>query len=81
MATQKIPFTNEYGQVINPGDKVIAVTEAWKQAKIRDAIYVGITEGKKVIISYSGKKYVYQQGYVKCMKTVRLEKNRIYKLA
>jgi hypothetical protein len=36
------PFTNEFGQVINPGDEVIFAGTSWKQTSIRKGIFGGV---------------------------------------
>ena len=36
------PFTNEFGQVINPGDEVIFAGTSWKQTRIRKGIFAGV---------------------------------------
>lgn len=40
------PFTNEFGQVINPGDPVIYAGSAWKSTRIRKAVFEGVYYGK-----------------------------------
>lgn len=36
------PFTNEFGQVINPGDEIIFAATAWKSTSIRKGIFGGV---------------------------------------
>ena len=36
------PWTNEFGQVINPGDEVIFAGTSWKQTRIRKGIFGGV---------------------------------------
>lgn len=36
------PFTNEFGQVINPGDEVIFAGTSWKQTHINKGIFAGV---------------------------------------
>lgn len=36
------PFTNEFGQVINPGDEVIFAGTSWKQTRIRKGVFAGV---------------------------------------
>jgi hypothetical protein len=36
------PFTNEFGQVINPGDEVIFAGTSWKQTYIRKGVFAGV---------------------------------------
>jgi hypothetical protein len=36
------PWTNEFGQVINPGDEVIFAGTSWKQTSIRKGIFGGV---------------------------------------
>lgn len=36
------PWTNEFGQVINPGDEVIFAGTSWKQTRIRKGIFAGV---------------------------------------
>lgn len=36
------PWTNEFGQTVNPGDEVIFVGSSWKQTKIRKGIFGGV---------------------------------------
>lgn len=35
-------FTNEFGQVINPGDEVIFAGTSWKQTRIRKGVFAGV---------------------------------------
>lgn len=35
-------WTNEFGQVINPGDEVIFAGTSWKQTRIRKGIFGGV---------------------------------------
>lgn len=39
--TNPVPFTNHIGQVINVGDKVLAVTVSAHRYRAREGIYVG----------------------------------------
>ena len=43
---QEIPFTNKFGQVINPGDKVVWTTLRWKSVRQGTGTYVGLCNGK-----------------------------------
>jgi hypothetical protein len=36
------PFTNEFGQVINPGDEVIYAGTSWKNTTIRKGVFAGV---------------------------------------
>lgn len=36
------PFTNEFGQVINPGDEVIFAGTSWKNTRIRKGVFAGV---------------------------------------
>ena len=36
------PFTNEFGQVINPGDEVIFISTSYKQTNIRKGVFAGV---------------------------------------
>ena len=36
------PWTNEFGQTINPGDEVIFAGSSWKQTRIRKGIFGGV---------------------------------------
>lgn len=36
------PFTNEFGQVINPGDEVIFAGTSWKNTSIRKGVFAGV---------------------------------------
>lgn len=36
------PFTNEFGQVINPGDEVIFAGTSWKKTHVRKGIFGGV---------------------------------------
>lgn len=43
---QEIPFTNKFGQTINPGDKVVWTTLRWKFVEQGTGTYVGLYNGK-----------------------------------
>ena len=47
MAREAIPFTNDFGQTINPGDEVIVITTCTKSTNTRKGKYVGMS-GKSV---------------------------------
>ena len=36
------PFTNEFGQVINPGDEVLFISTSYKQTNIRKGVFAGV---------------------------------------
>lgn len=36
------PFTNEFGQVINPGEEVIFAGSSWNQTYIRKGVFAGV---------------------------------------
>lgn len=40
------PFTNEFGEVINPGDVVLYAATSWKSTSICRGVYEGCTHGK-----------------------------------
>lgn len=46
----EIPFTNKFGEIINPGDPVYFATMSYKQARMRRGFYRG------VFISTSGRR-------------------------
>jgi Tfp pilus assembly protein PilP len=64
------PFTNEFGQVIQPGDKIIAVAQGYQHSiKVRNGIYLGLRRDQNgkvssVSIRYKVKdtKYVNAKG-------------------
>jgi len=39
------PWTNEFGQVINPGEEVIFAGTSWKQTSIRKGVFGGVHYG------------------------------------
>lgn len=52
---EAIPFTNDFGQVINPGDDVVVVTTCTGNTNTQKGVYVGMC-GKRVqaeVPSYS----------------------------
>lgn len=55
---QEIPFTNEIGQVIQPGDEVVVVTHCTGSTKVRKGIYVGLY-GKSVQAKVPSDSYAY----------------------
>jgi hypothetical protein len=36
------PWTNEFGQVINPGDEVIFAGSSWKRTRISKGVFAGV---------------------------------------
>lgn len=72
------PFTNEFGQVINPGDEVIFAGTSWKQTRIRKGIFAGVryglvtrsrevkdADGNTVMVEgYGGRMYPKRESYV-----------------
>lgn len=51
-AYEAIPFTNEIGQTLNPGDEVLFIVSGYShQIDIRLGTYLGIADGK-VRVSY-----------------------------
>jgi len=39
---KEVPMTNEFGEVIVPGDAVIFAASSWKRTKIRKGVYKGL---------------------------------------
>lgn len=40
---EEVPFTNNIGQIINPGDRIIAVTTGYShRVSVREGTYVGM---------------------------------------
>ena len=39
-------YTNEFGQVINPGDEIIFAATAWKSTSIRKGVFGGVHYGR-----------------------------------
>ena len=46
------PWTNEFGQVINPGDEVIFAGTSWKQTYIKKGIFAGVRYADVTRIHY-----------------------------
>ena len=46
----EIPFINDIGQTINPGDQIISLTTSWSNPHIRKGVYTGLNEKNKVQI-------------------------------
>lgn len=42
IAREAVPFTNDFGQVINPGDEVVVVTTCTGNTNTSKGIYVGM---------------------------------------
>ena len=45
-------FTNEFGQVINPGDEVIYAGTGWKQTTIRKGVFAGVYYDNVYVTEY-----------------------------
>jgi hypothetical protein len=81
------PFVNEFGQVINPGDKVIAVSDGYNhEVKVRQGVFSGInyddrgreTSVRVIVEVY---RYDYKMGqYVTKQGAIALPRKRIYKI-
>lgn len=41
---EAVSFTNDLGQVINPGDEVVVVTETYKTVSVRKGTFLGWSE-------------------------------------
>lgn len=47
---QAVSFTNSIGQTIEPGEKIVAVTNSTKTLRTRQGTYLGMTDnGKRVV--------------------------------
>lgn len=51
------PFTNEFGQIINPGDPVLYVGTAWKSSSVRRGVYAGVYKGNDYSYNRETRKY------------------------
>ena len=76
------PFTNEFGDVINPGDSVIVVTDRFKSVKINKGTYLGLNN-TKVVVSIPSQRWTWNSktqtgGWEDVMHRSHLIKNRIY---
>lgn len=58
MAREAIPFTNDFGQVINPGDDVVVVTTCTGNTNTQKGKYVGM-RGKSVQAEVPSGSYAY----------------------
>lgn len=66
-----INFTNNIGQVIKPGDKVISVGTSGDYISVQEGMYIGMSPRyPQVRTTYCGNKYIQT-----------LRKGRVYKIA
>lgn len=58
-----VPFSNEFGQTISPGEKIVFAATAWKNTRIKQGTFDGVNKDSKdkitsVRVSYPMNKYV-----------------------
>lgn len=52
------PFTNEFGQVINPDDDVIYAGTSWKSTNIRKGKFAGVRYGHDTYYDWSSRSHI-----------------------
>lgn len=94
---REVPFTNDIGQTINPGDPVVSVTTSYSSPSVRKGVYIGLNKKNKVQIraefadygwvsSKTGEACQYNDrdaafSKYKIERLSTLQLNRIYKIA
>lgn len=76
-------FTNEFGQVINPGDEVIYAGTGWKQTTIRKGVFSGVYYDNVYFIEYfydENGALIYEEieSYGRTVKRIKHERKQKY---
>lgn len=63
------PWTNEFGQTINPGEEIIFAGTSWKQTRIRKGVFGGVHYGlvykSREVVNADGNVVKHDNGYPK----------------
>jgi hypothetical protein len=78
-----VSFTNEFGNVIQPGDTVIVVAERYKSVSIKQGRFIGMN-GRRAVVEVKSRRLVWDDSsykkyhYEDYMRRSHLFRNRIY---